>query len=95
MMIVIRCTHCDKETSLHVEFKVTYQTEDCKACHNHKRHSWTFHFCDHDCFSIWYRTNEVADRGVPCRSCRDTGYAHGFKENGVCGDCKGNKRVKV
>jgi len=48
----------------------------------------------------WLKEKHVEKEGFPCRDCHSvstgeaTGFAFGFKENGVCKTCRGKKCIK-
>jgi hypothetical protein len=99
MMIVIRCDQCSEPSALKLTFSYTYASKTCDHCSNTHRSTWTFNFCDQECFIKWYSENKVKTKGIPCRSCRTlegvaTGWEFGFESNGPCTACNGKKRVK-
>lgn len=62
---------------------------------------WRFRFCVLGCFVEWMKGNRVAERGFPCQDCFDpmgthkpTGFAFGFKDNGICETCEGRMAVR-
>jgi len=101
MLIAVRCTSCGKEGSFPIQLKLQYEMKSCDQCHHINENAWDFHFCNSECMFEWFRKNKVEEIGVPCRSCYNmmsneiTGFAFGFKENGICKVCDGTKQVKV
>ena len=101
MLVVVHCTSCGKAGSFSLHLKFTYTTAHCGHCHHLAEQSWTFYFCDTECMFGWMKTNKVEEQGFPCQSCYNatsgeiTGFAFGFKSNGVCKICNGAKHVKA
>jgi hypothetical protein len=92
MLTVIGCDHCGNESNLNVSFTFTAQSECCEKCHHLRSTSKTFHFCDIECFTLWF--DKVKGTGIPCWDCRGTGFSSGFESNGICTLCDGKKYLK-
>lgn len=91
MIKLIHCDNCDK-TQLGVTIKFTQEISRCDQHHIHTK-DWNFYFCNINCMMTWLNNNDIAVKGFPCRDCRSTGFAYGFKQNGVCLTCNGKTRV--
>ena len=94
MLQVIHCNWCGKEGWHQVEFTFQHMAESCKECHHIRTQEWKFWFCDQECFFNWAKHQEIAEKGIPCQDCHETGWAFGFEQNGKCDTCNGEKRVK-
>jgi len=94
MIFVIHCSHCGAEGSFELQLSFEYENRICPTCHHIGEAKWEYFFCNLGCFFAWLKGNEVEEKGFPCQSCRATGFAFGFQQNGVCKVCGGTKRVK-
>lgn len=100
MLMAVQCTQCGKEGGFDLHLTFTHETKICKGCHHIDQGEWQYYFCDLGCMFKWLEKNKVKKNGFECRGCRShdtkkaTGFFAGFKQNGVCTDCKGKKRVK-
>jgi len=99
MLTIIHCDACKKSGMFDFELKFHLESHLCEKCHHHTMDAWTYYFCNIACMMDWLQKNEIADKGIPCRDCRDlsgnpTGFRWGFESNGTCDTCKGSMRVK-
>lgn len=99
MLTIIHCDQCRKSGMFDIEFKFNLESHLCEKCHHHEMEYWTFHFCNTNCLMTWLRENEIEEKGLHCRDCKDlkgkpTGFRWGFESNGICTTCNGTKRVK-
>lgn len=95
MLTVITCDNCNKSGSLPIKFAWNRHVRQCTSCHHNTYSEWTYYFCDIECFNEWWKRENILELGFLCRDCRETGFAFGFRSNGVCDTCKGNKRIEV
>lgn len=96
MMTIITCEECGS-SHIGVHLEVTVKIEKCKSCGNFTVKKWSFYLCSVECTQRWM--SKYPPSSVPCRDCRNmqgesTGYFAGFKENGTCPTCNGEKVVK-
>lgn len=91
---LIKCTECDKSGIFDIQLSFEYQQKVCDKCHHVDNYFWQYYFCKTDCMFNWLRKNNIETEGFPCQSCRETGYAFGFQQNGICKTCNGTKKVK-
>ena len=99
MLWLIHCDQCNKSGMFDIEFNFILESHSCEKCSHHTSEKWNYHFCNTDCLCKWLRENEIEEKGLHCKACRNcdgkpTGWRWGFEENGVCESCKGTKRVK-
>lgn len=101
MFIVIRCNQCKEQGSMDVSISFRHAADVCGSCQNIRERKWDYYFCNRNCLLKWLIDNKIEQRGFPCNDCKNlkdnnkpTGWAYGFKVNGVCKTCNGTKRVK-
>ncbi len=101
MLMVVACNHCHKSGTFDIEIKFhPHGRSCCGHCGQEEQKFWLFNFCDIECLFGWLRKKKVSENGIPCRDCIDygtgkaSGFTAGFKQNGICGTCKGKKAVK-
>lgn len=92
MLQIIGCDHCKKEGTLPVNFSIDVKVDTCTKCQHINVETWTFYFCDTQCFGKWLA--KVKKKGIPCRGCRGTGWSSGYKFNGQCFTCMGKGSLK-
>lgn len=100
MLSIIRCDHCDKSGMFDFELKFHIESHLCEKCSHHTMTAWDYYFCNITCLMKWLKDNQIEEKGLHCRDCRDmngqsTGFRWGFESNGTCDTCKGSKRVKT
>lgn len=100
-MMPVLCDFCyDQPNGISVHLEFTLSNDTCKECHHVEQKQNVYCFCDRVCMIAWYNKYDVSNKGFPCKDCTNfeckepTGYAFGFKENGPCAVCNGNKSVK-
>jgi hypothetical protein len=99
VMMLVRCNGCGKsgEFDIHLEFQA--KRDRCTKCTHDSTHPWRFTFCILPCFIDWMKKKNVAELGFPCQDCINmetgeaSGFFCGFKQNGICKTCNGNKSV--
>lgn len=100
VMMIVCCTGCGKSGEFDVHLQFQAERDRCNECFHDQSHPWNFQFCVLSCFIGWMKKKKVAKLGFPCQRCVDmrtgqpSGFAFGFKENGVCKSCEGKKTVK-
>lgn len=101
MLMLVRCNHCAQSGTFDVELKFHPEGQSCCGhCGQAEPNFWMFNFCNFECLFGWLRKNKVSEKGVPCRDCIDhetgkpSGFMAGFKVNGTCRTCGGEKAVK-
>jgi|SRR3989304_5619764 len=100
MLQMIHCTQCNETGSFDIHIEFTPETEFCEHCRHAERRTWSYYFCTRACMFKWLKEKHVEKEGFPCRDCHSvstgeaTGFAFGFKENGVCKTCRGKKCIK-
>lgn len=101
MLMVMRCTRCGKAGEFDLDLIFEPKHERCGSCGHQAERAWHYRFCILGCFIEWMKEIQVAENGLPCQDCvdlmgtgRPSGFAGGFKENGVCRTCDGKKAVR-
>ena len=101
MLMIVTCNHCRQSGHFDLELKFRPDGETCCGkCGQEKRDFWLFHFCKLECLFGWIEKHKVAEKGIPCRDCinfetgEPCGFSGGFKQNGTCKTCGGEKAVK-
>jgi hypothetical protein len=97
MIEIITCDNCG-ESNLSIELTFDHAVQHCHSCYELKTLKWRYHFCSRQCMFEWLRKSEIEEKGFPCKDCmgymgEPTGFCCGYKENGPCVSCKGEKRV--
>lgn len=95
MIQQIICNNCQNSSLFKIQFKVIANHNQCDKCHHSEFDEKTFFFCDMNCFVEWSIHSNIYQDGIPCWSCRDTGYTFGFEQNGTCKLCNGTKKLKI
>ena len=94
VIMMVTCSQCRTTGTFDIEVKFRPKEEHCKTCHHDQSDYWTFQFCNLSCLLKWQSENDLAS-GFPCQRCLDfetwkpSGFAGGFKQNGMCQVCKG------
>ena len=102
MMQLAHCNYCNKTGRFDIVLEFHYDTTYCVECHHSEQHKWSHYFCNLECMFSWLKTNEVEEKGFPCKSCWDwnkkepSGLQCGplNPQFGNCKICSGTKRVK-
>lgn len=101
MMMPVLCSNCnDQPNGITIDLEFRLDSKSCPSCHHLDVKSWKYWFCDRICMVAWLKKYDVENKGFPCKDCTNfgqeepTGFAFGFKENGTCESCHGNKSVK-
>ena len=101
-MMIVGCTGCHKAGAFDIHLEFTAKHEMCGKCGHDQNRNWRFQFCLLSCMIEWMKKENVAEVGFPCQDCLDIlggegkpcGFAHGFKQNGICKTCDGKKTVR-
>lgn len=90
---VLRCEFCNKEGIVPFTFEFAFQKLYCAICLHSEDYKWSWHFCSLVCLFEWFITYEIQEKGVPCQTCKMTGYEGGLESNGECRTCYGTGRL--
>jgi hypothetical protein len=100
MMMIIHCTGCGKAGEFDIDLEFVANRDRCGSCSHQTDRTWHYRFCVLACFCEWMKKSKMVEEGFPCQDCFNhetggpTGFAFGFKENGVCKTCSGKGAVR-